>query len=1024
MKRSILLLLAFAGSSHAIDPVGDASQTLQCQAGAETFFAYGDNWAFLPGGACQGQDSLGPQDPAGKEDEAGHCLWIGFDSEGPRSRFGVADEAAHAEAGRRTVFASLRKWAGYREGQATLGNPEWSCPNTLQSQELPLTSYLSAADYDFGVGQEAKVTLNFFRGPDVVPILAGRVNRGDEVGCFAPCAAGQDCLDLEAMAGPEGGAVYRCTEGLTDPSESRFRFDSVRHNVLWIRQDWGLATQQPPSVLAVTEVTFWPDTGVIVGADMLFNNEFVDWQFHDPEVPGSAAQGCDPTQGNCYYLETVATHEAGHFVGLGHVSCAESVMTPAADTLTQKFDLSKHEAAGVCSLYRPSPEGRYPSLSREAEGCLADADCGGAPLKCLFSQQSLYPNAASLAAEPRLSGRIPHRGVCVRAAQCAADSDCDPVGGHVCQTYEGDERYCLPGSPYRPRIASVNDFCSACDDGTACEDVCASTAPMNLLLANGGTVPARMCTARCEPGLGCVAGFVCSDVDGVNLCVPLEADQCIEPDAQLNQACDAQPCAAGLSCVGLGAGSFCLETCGEAALCASPEFGCVLRLELDAVGNIVEADDGVCFRKSMQEGEGCALPSSSLCGLKCVGTDVGERCSPTMSLGCYSAGQPDAAQCYALCTPDAPLQACPLAFQACVPLPGVVIQGEPAGYCSPIDEAEDNCPEVDNPDQQDTDLDGYGDLCDGCPNDLAKATPGTCGCGVADTDSDGDAIPDCMDPCPDDADKVVAGSCGCGVSDADTDSDNIPDCNDNCPLVANVGQSDLDGDAYGDACDDDDDGDSLPDQADNCPSRANPGQLDTDGDSAGDACDEDDDNDGLGDADDNCPSVWNPAQADANGNGVGDLCEEVLCETIERACETERAVNERGCDLTARLCRDGCSRNDLVCRRACGQSETTCQAAARHTEQTCRAAPCLHFALCIRAVRADDRDCRQNARDALRLCREGCSMEASDVANKRCRQDCRSGWADARDQCLERKRASQRHICQDRSDAGQDYHDD
>ncbi len=41
----------------------------------------------------------------------------------------------------------------------------------------------------------------------------------------------------------------------------------------------------------------------------------------------------------------------------------------------------------------------------------------------------------------------------------------------------------------------------------------------------------------------------------------------------------------------------------------------------------------------------------------------------------------------------------------------------------------------------------------------------------------------------------------------DSDSDDIVDANDNCPLTANPGQENLDGDAFGDACDDDIDGD-------------------------------------------------------------------------------------------------------------------------------------------------------------------------------------------------------------------------
>ena len=62
-----------------------------------------------------------------------------------------------------------------------------------------------------------------------------------------------------------------------------------------------------------------------------------------------------------------------------------------------------------------------------------------------------------------------------------------------------------------------------------------------------------------------------------------------------------------------------------------------------------------------------------------------------------------------------------------------------------IDDHEDNCPNTINPDQENFDKDGLGDVCDGCPMDHNKAEPGVCDCGVADSDADGDGIADCID---------------------------------------------------------------------------------------------------------------------------------------------------------------------------------------------------------------------------------------------------------------------------------------
>jgi hypothetical protein len=43
---------------------------------------------------------------------------------------------------------------------------------------------------------------------------------------------------------------------------------------------------------------------------------------------------------------------------------------------------------------------------------------------------------------------------------------------------------------------------------------------------------------------------------------------------------------------------------------------------------------------------------------------------------------------------------------------------------------DDNCPNNANPNQEDSDSDGFGDACDNCPGDPNKTEPGDCGCGI------------------------------------------------------------------------------------------------------------------------------------------------------------------------------------------------------------------------------------------------------------------------------------------------------
>jgi hypothetical protein len=105
-----------------------------------------------------------------------------------------------------------------------------------------------------------------------------------------------------------------------------------------------------PNAFAVTIVWHNTSTGEIFDADMMINDTLGPYA----RCPLS---GCEPgTPGNPgpVDLQSIVTHEAGHFIGIGHSDIVGATMAPSsARTEVSKRTLEQDDIDAVCAIYPP-----------------------------------------------------------------------------------------------------------------------------------------------------------------------------------------------------------------------------------------------------------------------------------------------------------------------------------------------------------------------------------------------------------------------------------------------------------------------------------------------------------------------------------------------------------------------------------------------------------------------------------------------------------------------------------------------
>ena len=110
-------------------------------------------------------------------------------------------------------------------------------------------------------------------------------------------------------------------------------------------QDTKWSYSGPNDTLAKTTVTFDTDTGEIFDADIEINHAYNEFTLGDDVV--------------VYDLESIVTHEIGHFLGIDHSPDPFSTMFAAYDEGSiEQRSLEADDIAALCAIYPPSRSGK------------------------------------------------------------------------------------------------------------------------------------------------------------------------------------------------------------------------------------------------------------------------------------------------------------------------------------------------------------------------------------------------------------------------------------------------------------------------------------------------------------------------------------------------------------------------------------------------------------------------------------------------------------------------------------------
>jgi len=179
-----------------------------------------------------------------------------------------------------------------------------------------------------------------------------------------------DVRDLGAVACGKAG---RSDDGKNKGSHNK---NGLNQNVITFRDgNWEYGDLEKDSSLALTFTYYNKDTGEILGADMAINLRSKDYNKIVIGIPKAGE----------FDLESIVTHEAGHFLGLAHSVDVNATMfysynedaVPTAGRI-----LGPDDIGGICSIY--PPDGARPA--GDGSATQPARPCDPTPLNGLISE--------------------------------------------------------------------------------------------------------------------------------------------------------------------------------------------------------------------------------------------------------------------------------------------------------------------------------------------------------------------------------------------------------------------------------------------------------------------------------------------------------------------------------------------------------------------------------------------------------------------------------------------------------------